>query len=265
MILEDIVAYKRIQIEKEKELKPIDDFFINLQQPIRNFKKVLSKEDISIIAEIKKASPSKGIIKEDFDLVKIAKVYDEINIDAVSVITEKQFFKGKDEYIAKAKQVNSKPILRKDFILDEYQIFQAKALGADAVLLIAAVLGSNIKKFYSIAKELELQCLTEVHNEVELDTALAAECDVIGINNRDLRDFTVDLKTTEKLIKYIPKNTIVVSESGVKTPEDIKYLRSLGVNAVLIGETFMRNIENVEQIQDFLFKSKQASEKNTNI
>jgi Indole-3-glycerol phosphate synthase len=257
MILDDIVAYKRMQIEKEKEIKSIEEYSINLQHmTIRDFKKALSKEGISIISEIKKASPSKGIIKEDFDPVKIAKVYDEINIDAVSVLTEKQFFKGNDEYIEMVKRVNSKPILRKDFIIDEYQIFQAKAIGADAVLLIASILEDNIKKFYNLAKELGLQCLTEVHNERELDTALCAGCDIIGINNRDLRDFTVNLKTTEKLIKHIPKDTIVVSESGIKTPEDIKYVRSLGVNAVLIGETFMRNIESVQEVKDFIIKSK---------
>lgn len=257
MILDDIVAHKRMQIEKEKEIKSIKEYSINSQHmPIRDFKKVLSKENISIISEIKKASPSKGIIKEDFDPVKIAKVYDEINIDAVSVLTEKQFFKGNDEYIEMVKKVNSKPILRKDFIIDEYQIFQAKAIGADAVLLIASILENNIKKFYNLAKETGLQCLTEVHNERELDTALCAGCDIIGINNRDLRDFTVNLKTTEKLIKYIPKDTIVVSESGIKTPEDIKYLRSLGVNAVLIGETFMRNIENIQDVKEFILKAK---------
>lgn len=257
MILDDIVAYKRMQIEKEKEIKSIEEYSINLQHmPIRDFKKALSKEGISIISEIKKASPSKGIIKEDFDPVKIAKVYEEINIDAVSVLTEKQFFKGNDEYIEMVKKVNSKPILRKDFIIDEYQIFQAKSIGADAILLIASILGSDIKRFYNLSKELGLHCLTEVHNERELDTALSAGCDIIGINNRNLKDFTVDLKTTEKLIKHIPKDTIVVSESGIKTSEDIKYLRSLGVNAVLIGETFMRNIEDIQEVKDFILKAK---------
>lgn len=257
MILDDIVAYKRIQIEKEKSIKSIKEYSIDFHSmSVRDFKKALSGEDISIIAEIKKASPSKGIIKEDFDPVKIAKVYEEINIDAVSVLTEEQFFKGKDEYIAKVKQVNSKPILRKDFIIDEYQVFQAKAIGADAILLIASILGSDIKRFYSFAKEIGLHCLTEVHNEKELDGALCAGCDIIGINNRNLRDFTVDLKTTEKLIRYIPKNTIVVSESGIKTSEDIRQLRALGVNAVLIGETFMNNIENISEIQNITLTAK---------
>lgn len=257
MILDDIVAYKRKQIEKEKEIKTIEQYLINSEQKtIRDFKKALSKESISIISEIKKASPSKGIIKEDFDPVSIAKVYQEINIDAVSVLTEKQFFKGSDEYIKIVKIVNSKPILRKDFIIDEYQLFQSKAIGADAVLLIVSILQDDTKRFHNLAKELGLHCLTEVHNEKELETALCAECDIIGINNRDLRDFTVDLRNTEKLIKDIPKDTIVVSESGIKTTDDIKYLRSLGVNAVLIGETFMRNIDNIQEVKDFILKAK---------
>ncbi|MBC2582005.1 indole-3-glycerol phosphate synthase TrpC [Clostridium sp. DJ247] len=258
MILDDIVAYKRTQIEKEKQITSIEDYYNGLKDiSIRDFKNALNKEKISIIAEIKKASPSKGIIKEDFDPAKIADVYEKVDIDAVSVLTERQFFKGNDEYIAEAKQVNSKPILRKDFIIDEYQVVQAKAIGADAILLIVAVLGEDTKKFYSFAKELGLHCLTEVHNEKEMDIALSAGCDIVGINNRDLRDFTVDLKTTEKLMKDIPKNITLVSESGIKTPGDIRYLSSLGVNAVLIGETFMRNIDNIDSIKKFLSDSKE--------
>lgn len=257
MILEDIVAYKKLQIITEKERCPLDKLLVSCEyKNIRNFKKALTKPNISIIAEIKRASPSKGIIKEDFDPVKIAKIYEEIDIDAVSVLTEKNFFKGKDEYISEVKDVNSKPILRKDFIIDEYQMFQSKAIGADAVLLIVSILGDKIKNFLSLARKLGLYCLTEVHNEQELDLALSAGCDIVGINNRDLRDFTVDLKNTERLIKYIPKNTVVVSESGIKISEDIRYLKSLGVNAVLIGETFMRNIDKVRNIENFILKSK---------
>ena len=148
MILDDIVAYKKIQIEKEKEITSIQKFINQYKDfQVRDFKQSLSKDNISIIAEIKKASPSKGIIKKDFDPVKIAKVYEDINIDAVSVLTEKEFFKGNDAYIKQVKEVNSKPILRKDFIIDEYQIYQAKAIGADAILLIAAILGDKLKGF----------------------------------------------------------------------------------------------------------------------
>jgi len=257
MMLDDIVAYKKTQIEKEKGINPLNNYLPYLQNMnVRDFKAAISKDNISIIAEIKRASPSKGLIKEDFDPVKIAEVYENADIDAVSVLTENKFFMGKDEYIAEAKKVNSKPILRKDFVIDEYQIFQAKAIGADSVLLIASILGKEIRKFYSLTRELGLSALAEVHNEWEIDEALNSGCDIIGINNRDLRDFTVSLKTTEKLIKYIPKDIIVVSESGVKTLGDIKYLKNLGVNAVLIGETFMRNIENIDEIEKFIYESK---------
>lgn len=249
MILDDIVAYKIKQIEEEKREMPLKEFEDKIQDIVtRDFKAALNKPGINIISEIKKASPSKGIIKPDFDPVAIAKVYEQISIDAISVLTEKKFFMGSDEYIAQVKGVTSKPVLRKDFIVDEYQIFQAKKIGADAILLIVAVLGKRLKDFYKLAKELGLNCLIEVHSREELEIALEAEGEIIGVNNRDLRDFTVDLKTTEKFMKYMPKEDIVVSESGIKTPEDILYLKSIGVNAVLIGETFMRNIEDLSLI-----------------
>ena len=257
MILDDIVAYKKIQIEKEKGINPLKNYLPYMQgMNVRNFKEAINKDNIAVIAEIKRASPSKGIIKKDFDSVKPAKVYENLDLDAITVLTQKKIFMGKDEYIMQAKQVNSKPVLRKDFIIDEYQIFQAKAIGADAVLLIAAIVGKEIRKFYALARELGLSVLTEVHNERELDAVLASGCDIIGINNRDLRDFTISLKTTERLIKYIPEDIVVVSESGIKTPEDIIYLKSLGVNAVLIGETFMRYIDNTEIIKKFILESK---------
>jgi indole-3-glycerol phosphate synthase len=257
MILEDIVACKKIQIEKEKEINPLRNYLPFIQnKAVRNFKAAINKENISIIAEIKRASPSKGIIREGFDPVKTAEIYESLEIDAVSVLTEKKFFMGKDEYIAQAKLVNSKPMLRKDFILDEYQIIQAKAIGADAVLLIASILGKDIRKFYELTRELGLEALAEVHDERELDQVLNAGCDIVGINNRNLRDFTVSLNTTEKLIKNIPEDILVVSESGIKTEEDIKYLNSLGVNAVLIGEAFMRNIDNRDKIKEFIFNAK---------
>ncbi|AGK98281.1 indole-3-glycerol phosphate synthase TrpC [Clostridium pasteurianum] len=257
MILDDIVAYKIKQIEEEKRELPLKEFENKVQNVItRDFKAALNKPGINIISEIKKASPSKGIIKPDFDPVAIAKVYEKISIDAISVLTEKKFFMGSDEYIGQVKGVTSKPVLRKDFIVDEYQIFQAKNIGADTILLIVAVLGKKLKNFYKLAKELGLNCLIEVHSREELEIALEAEGEIIGVNNRDLRDFTVNLNTTEKFMKYIPKETITVSESGIKTPEDILYLKSIGVNAVLIGETFMRNIEDIQAVEDFILKAK---------
>ncbi|QSZ28217.1 indole-3-glycerol phosphate synthase TrpC [Aceticella autotrophica] len=256
MILDDIVAKKKEQIKIQKKLKPISELIYTFKNESRDFPAAINKDEISIIAEIKKASPSKGIIAADFNHKKIAESYEKIGIDAVSVLTERYFFQGENEYIDDVKNITTKPILRKDFIIDEYQIFESKALKADAVLFIVAILGNKIKKFYDLAKSLELYCIVEVHNETELNIALEADCAIIGINNRDLNNFNVDIKTTEKLISKINGNRLVVSESGIKTPEDIKYLRSLGVNAVLIGETFMRIIDDYNKLNDFIIKSK---------
>ena len=259
MILDDIVKAKRLQIELEKKTKPIETYltdFKNQDLPHRNFKKALNHNGISIIAEIKKSSPSKGIIAENFNPIEIGKIYEQISIDAVSILTEKQFFNGNDLYIKMVKKVNNKPILRKDFIIDKYQVYQSKAIGADAILLITAILGDKVKDFYNLAKGLGLECLTEVHNEKELEIALSTGCDIIGINNRNLNDFTVNLKTTQNLLNDIPENITVVSESGIKKAEDIQYLSSLGVDAVLVGETFMRNLNNITYIKKFIDTSK---------
>lgn len=258
MILDDIVAYKLKQLEEEKSLVPLSSFEHKIMDiSTRPFKEALNSDKISIIAEIKKASPSKGIIKEDFDVEKISAVYEEINIDAISVLTERQFFKGRDEYIRFVKRSSSKPVLRKDFIVDEYQLFQAKFIGADAVLLIVSVLKKRLRNFYKLALDLGLNCLVEVHDIEELNIALEAEVEVVGINNRNLKDFSVNLKNTEALVKYIPKEKIIVSESGIKTAEDIKYLKSIGVNAVLIGETFMRSIEDKKAMNEFIKTAKE--------
>lgn len=257
MILDDIVAVKRKQLELEKGKKPLDYLKKNLKtREVRDFEAALRGEGISIIAEIKKASPSKGVIIEKFDHKRIASIYEEINIDAISILTEEHFFKGRNEYIKEAKEITTKPILRKDFIIDEYQIYQAHEIGADAILLIATILPGKLKSFYDLASRLGLHVLIEVHNQRELEEALETGGRIIGINNRDLRSFQVSLKHTEELIKYIPKDKIVISESGISTADDIKYLEGLGVNGVLIGEAFMRNIEDRNKINQFILAFK---------
>ncbi|MEG6566217.1 indole-3-glycerol phosphate synthase TrpC [Thermoanaerobacterium saccharolyticum] len=258
MILDDIVVKKKIQLEIKKIEKPLDDILkeIKSDKNVRNFKEALMGDDISIIAEIKKASPSKGIMVEDFDHIKIAKLYENADVDAISVLTERNYFKGDDAYINDVKEVTSKPILRKDFIFDEYQIYESKLIGADAVLLIVAVLGDDLKKFYDTAKKIGLNAIVEVHDERELEIALNANVDILGINNRDLKDFRIDLSTTERFIRYVPSSVLLVSESGIKTSDDVKFLKSLGVNAVLIGETFMNIIKNGGKIDDFVIQSK---------
>lgn len=257
MILDDIVKYKKMQLEEQKKLKPIDMLIEQCAKiDTSDFNGALSKKGISIIAEIKKASPSKGVIKKNFNPVKIAEIYDKIGVDAISVLTERHFFKGKDEYINDVKTITTKPVLRKDFIIEEYQIYESKVLGADAILLIVSIVGNHLKDLYGTAKGIGLDCLVEVHDRKELDIALDARCEIIGINNRDLKSFEVDLSTTENLIKYIPEYKTIVSESGIKSASDIKYLKSLGVDAVLIGETFMRIVEDFGEINDFIHEAK---------
>lgn len=252
MILDDIIEYKKIQLENEKESISLKEYqraaekLLESNEKSRSFSDALSGEKLSIIAEIKKASPSKGIIQADFNPESSALIYENAGASAISVLTEEHYFLGHNSYIKLVKGASSKPILRKDFIVDEYQLYQSKVIGADAVLLIAAVLGKDIKRYYPLAKSLNLDVLAEVHNYEELQTVLDAGCDVIGINNRNLKDFSVSLKTTESLIKYIPKNITTVSESGIKSLEDTEYLSTLGVNAVLIGETFMRDPDKLK-------------------
>ena len=209
----------------------------------RLFKKQISQSNsMNLIAEIKKASPSKGVIREDFDALAIAKVYKENNVSAISVLTEEKFFLGKHSYVKKVSEEVGASVLMKDFIIEEGQIYEAVYYGASAILLIASVLTKQaIKVFMDVASSLDLDCLVEVHNEEELVRSLEAGAEIIGINNRDLRTFDVDLKNCGRLIPIIPKDKIIVAESGIKTCDDIEYLRGLGVNAVLIGELFMRS------------------------
>jgi len=242
MILDEIVAYKRKQVESQKQKIPLYvlEKKVQLMPQCKDFAGVLKGDGIKIIAEIKKASPSKGIINENIVPAEIARLYQKGGADAISVLTEDRYFMGCDGFIQEVKEVASCPVLRKDFIIDEYQLYQSKALGADAVLLIVAILDVQIKKFYNLAKFLGLECLVEVHDENELDIALGLGVKVVGINNRDLKNFKVSLKTTEKLINMIPDDVVTVSESGIKSAEDINHLKSLGVDAFLIGETLMR-------------------------
>ena len=244
-ILDEIVENKIIQIEMEKLQNPQQNL-INLEsRVIRDFGAALNADALSIIAEVKKASPSKGLIDPNFDPVKTALNYEKYSVDAISVLTEKKYFLGDDKNIRLVKQNASMPVLRKDFIIDKYQIYQSLFLGADAILLIVAVLKDKLKSYYKLATSLGLHCLVEVHSKIEIELALECGCKIIGINNRDLNNFNVDIHTTEKLMKYIPKCKTIVSESGIKSISDANYLKSIGISAVLIGESFMRNPASV--------------------
>lgn len=220
----------------------------------RSFKEAVSKKGrVNLIAEIKKASPSKGILREDFDPASIAKIYEKNDVSAISILTETEFFLGKPSYIKEVRKVTALPILRKDFIIDENQIYESAKLGADAILLIANLLPlSDLKKIISIAESIGLDVLLEIHDKPDLKKALASDAEIIGINNRDLKTFKVDLKTTQRLIKDIPKDRIIVSESGVETRKDFLFLKNLGVNAVLIGEAFMRSPDIAKKIKEII-------------
>ncbi|AKL93953.1 indole-3-glycerol phosphate synthase TrpC [Clostridium aceticum] len=243
MILDKIVAHKKKKVAEEKHQLSLSKLVEKLDciQPPRNFKNSLKKENqLTIIAEIKKASPSKGVIRQSFDPLEIAEVYEESCVEAMSVLTEDKFFQGSDDYLKQVRKTTSCPLLRKDFIIEAYQVYQSKLLGADAILLIAAILTKQqLIEFQRIAEQVGLYCLLEVHNEEELDKVLEAGGEIIGINNRNLKTFETTLKTTEKLISSVPKNKVIVSESGIHTREDMQFLQKLGVNAVLIGEGFM--------------------------
>lgn len=243
MILSRIIEEKRKVVEEAKRLKPQEE----LLKEIKNlsvkssFKKNISRpHHINLIAEIKKASPSKGILRGDFNPVKIAITYQANGASAISILTDERFFEGALEHLVKARGNVSVPILRKDFFIDEYQIYETVAAGADAILLICEILSiAELTRFHNTAAELGLDCLVEVHNEEDIEKALAIDAVIVGINNRDLHTFKVDLGVTQRLIRMIPQNKTIVSESGIKRYEDVMFLKSLGVNAVLIGESFM--------------------------
>jgi indole-3-glycerol phosphate synthase len=246
MILDDIVENRRREVEDAKKLGLIDKLAELAEQRIEyiDFGSMLSRdpERVKIIAEVKKASPSKGVLREDFDPVEIARSYDQGGADALSVLTEKKHFQGDIEYIRDIKKNDvNLPILCKDFFIDKFQIVQAAAYGADAILLIAAVLSDkDLEDFCAFCGTMDLFCIAEVHDEKELERVSSLEKAAIQINNRDLRTFEVDLGTTERLINHVPAGRKVISASGVRTREDIEHLREHGVDAVLIGETFMR-------------------------
>lgn len=253
-ILDKIIDKTKIRVQKEKQqLSPIDLFNkvkkIEVDYDFR-FENI-KKNDMGFICEIKKASPSKGIICENFLYKEFAKQYEDALADALSILTEPDFFMGDIKYLEEIKAITNIPILRKDFIVDEYQIYQSKLIGADAILLICSSLDKHtLGRFIMLAKDLGLSVLVETHDEKEVYEALECEAKIIGVNNRNLKTFEVDLNTTEKLKKLIPDNKIIVSESGIKTREDILRLKNIGVNAVLIGETFMISNDKKQVMQN---------------
>jgi indole-3-glycerol phosphate synthase len=260
VILDHIVAAKRQEVASLKTTTPL----VHLQEviadlpPPRDFKKAISNSGCSIIAEVKRSSPSKGRIREEFDPVQIAAIYQENGARAVSVLTDEQFFEGKGAYLSGIKEAIKLPLLRKDFIIDPYQIYETRLLGGDALLLIASLLEEGqLQEYIQLAKILGLAPLVEVHTEAELAKVLAAGADIIGINNRDLKTFSADIQTTLELAPLIPGDRTTVTESGIVTRGDIERLMDAGVHCFLIGETLMRAEDIGGKLRELLGGAKQ--------
>ncbi len=255
-ILDDIVAYKREFIDECKRRIPLE----SLNAPAAgesaetDFKTALQKSNgIGVIAEIKKASPSKGIIREDLEPVEIAGIYETNGARAISVLTDERYFQGSACTLTQVRQVTELPILRKDFIIDPYQIYEARAIGANAVLLIVRILSTQqLRDYLDLSHGLSLDALVEVHTQEEIEIALSVNAPIIGINNRDLRTFQTDLNVTEKLIGGLKEDTIAVSESGIYTRRDVERLQEAGANAVLVGEGLMREPDIGKKLRELL-------------
>lgn len=248
--LDEILAHKRIEVaakEKELDLPKLRER-ITERSDTRSFAKALRRRNgIALIAEIKKASPSAGLIRPNFVPTELARAYERAGANALSILTDEKYFQGHLKYLLQARMATSLPCLRKDFIVSEYQIWEARLAEADAVLLIVAALKkADLSRFMEVAAEAKLDVLMEVHDERELDVALKLNAPVIGINNRNLKTLKTNLAVTEKLASKIPKGLTIVSESGISTPADVKRVRAAGAHAILVGESLMRQ-ENVEE------------------
>ncbi|WP_134698975.1 indole-3-glycerol phosphate synthase TrpC [Ammoniphilus sp. YIM 78166] len=258
-MLDKIVATKLIEIEQLKQEWNQDEMERQIAElpPTRSFinRLVQSQRSISVIAEVKKASPSKGLIRQDFDPLAIAKAYDLAGVDAMSVLTDVDYFQGSNTYLTEIRKQTNTPIIRKDFIIDPLQVYEARRIGADCILLIAAILSSQqLEELSSLADRLGLDVLIEIHNKEELELVLAStQPRLIGINNRNLKTFETSLQTTEELLPFIPNSLPVVSESGIHSADDIRYLRELGrVRAVLVGEHFMRKPDIAAAVEELV-------------
>lgn len=253
-ILDQLADYARIRTEHAKKRLPlaaIKEQALYLQKGTFAFEDALKKPELSFICECKKASPSKGVIAQDFPYLQIAKEYERAGADCISVLTEPQWFLGRDTYLQEIADAVAIPCLRKDFTVDEYMIYEARLLGAQAVLLICSILPTEkIAEYLEICDRLGMSALVEAHDEVEVKSAVSAGARVIGVNNRNLKNFTVDTENSCRMRELVPANILFVSESGVQTPRDIAMLRESGADAVLIGETLMRAPDKKAKLEE---------------
>ena len=259
--LNEILEVTKVSVEEKKKAFPLTETFASSRNLlpkesfIKSLKASIESHRVAVIAEMKKASPSQGVIRENYDPSELAKQYLEAEAACLSVLTDEPFFKGSLEHLSVVKEAVDLPVLRKDFIVDEYQIYESLLKGADCILLIVAALSKNqLQEFSHLALDLNLEVLVEVHDEEDIERALEIRPNLIGINNRDLETFQVNLETTERLVEQIPREILIVSESGIKSSEDIKKIVSSGVNAFLVGEVFMRAENPGKELKNlFLF------------
>jgi indole-3-glycerol phosphate synthase len=241
-MLDKIIAQKREEVEQKKKVATMTYLQerITRQKPALDIAPALKGDHIRLIAEVKQASPSRGMLSPNFNPIELAQTYAEGGAAAISVLTEANYFMGSIEHLAAIKEVVGLPLLRKDFIFDPYQVYESRAYGADALLLIVAILSQGqLRELVSLSHSLGLRCLVEVHNEGEVERAVLSKSEIIGINNRDLSTFAVDINTTRRLRPLVPKERIVVSESGIKSKRDMEKLGKWGVDAVLVGEALV--------------------------
>jgi indole-3-glycerol phosphate synthase len=253
MILDKIIETKKEEVEQLKrettEVR-LRETIAGLE-PCRNFRQAISSEDCNIIAEVKCASPSRGRFVADFDPVRIAGVYEQNGAAAISVLTDEKYFSGHKNYLTKIRQKVNLPLLRKDFIIDPLQIYETRAIGADAILLIVRVLGNKLTEIILLSRELGLSPLVEVHTQEELELALAADAEIIGINNRNLDNFVTDIETSRKLRVRIPEGFIVVAESGIMSRADVEFLMQVNIHTFLIGEALITAPDSGEKLRAF--------------
>ena len=253
-ILDEIAAATKERVAEKKQKVSAEIIKLSalaMEKGDFAFEKALKKDTLAMICECKKASPSKGIIAEDFPYLDIAMEYERAGADCISVLTEPKWFLGSDRYLMEIKNHVKIPCIRKDFTVDEYMIYEAKLLRADAVLLIVSLLEpQQLKAYRELCDELGLSALVETHDEKEIEMALASGARLIGVNNRNLKDFSVDIENSRRLRRLIPKDVVYVSESGVKTAEDIRGLREIGADAVLVGETLMRAVDKKKKLRE---------------
>lgn len=256
-ILDEIVSSAGLLVEERKKTKPLGEFINEIKKRSFELESALKpRDEISIIAEIKRSSPSKGILKRDVEPRFLAHEYEAGGASAISLITEERYFGGKIDDIDEVKAGSKLPVLRKDFVIDPYQIYESAYMGFSAVLLIVRVLGEGpLNDLLEVCGELGLDALVEVHSEPELATALTSGARIIGINNRDFRDFSIDLNTSLRLAPMIPKGVLRVSESGISSREDVKRMRDAGFDAVLVGEVLMRSNDPRMKLRQLLKQS----------